>query len=95
MNPKSNPYPNIFILPQKYNSVSDVRVKDVVDSFPLAYQDASHKYILRFETVLQLSATKRINVWMDLENQLDIAVPHIKGKIRVKALRLPKGIVPK
>jgi hypothetical protein len=30
------PYPNIYILPMKYNSVSDVRVKDVIDGFPLA-----------------------------------------------------------
>ena len=34
-NVKVNPYPNVYILPKKYNSVSDVRVKDVIDNFPL------------------------------------------------------------
>lgn len=45
---KNTPYPNIYILPMKYNSVSDVRVKDVIDGFPLT----DCKYILRFETAL-------------------------------------------
>jgi hypothetical protein len=35
-NIKSNPYPNIFILPKKYNSVSDVRISEVFEAFPLA-----------------------------------------------------------
>lgn len=51
-NPSCNPYPNVYILPKKYNSVSDVRVKDVVENFPLALQDKNHRYLLRFETVL-------------------------------------------
>ena len=29
-NAKINPYPNVFILPKKYNSVSDVRVSEVL-----------------------------------------------------------------
>lgn len=29
---------------------------------------------------------------MDLDDQLDIPVPNVKGRIRVKVLRLPKGI---
>jgi len=32
---KSNPYPNIFILPKKYTSVSDVRLSEVMEAFPL------------------------------------------------------------
>lgn len=51
-NLKVNPYPNVFILPKKYNSVSDVRVKEVLENFPLTMQDKNHSYLLRFETVL-------------------------------------------
>jgi len=29
---------------------------------------------------------------MDLDDQLDIPAPNVKGRIRVKVLRLPKGI---
>jgi hypothetical protein len=29
---------------------------------------------------------------MDIDPSLDIAAPHSKGKIKIKALRLPKGI---
>ena len=52
---KRNPYPNIFILPKKYNSLQDVRVRDILESFPLSLNDNLHKYILRFETVIQIS----------------------------------------
>lgn len=33
-----------------------------------------------------------MTVWVDLPSQNDVAVPHNKGKIRIKALRLPKGV---
>jgi hypothetical protein len=82
----------VFILPKKYSSVSDVRVKEVLDNFPLTMQDKNHSYLLRFETVLQISASKKMTVWVDLPPQNDVAVPHNKGKIRIKALRLPKGV---
>jgi len=49
---KSNPYPNIFILPKKYASVSDVRLSEVIEAFPLSYADPNNNYILRFETAL-------------------------------------------
>jgi hypothetical protein len=64
----------------------------VLEAFPLAISDKNYKYVLRFETVLQISTAKRVNVWMDIDPSLDIAVPHNKGKIRIKILRLPKGI---
>ena len=73
-------------------SIGDVRVRDVVESFTLNQQDSQYKYLLRFETVLQISQQKRIVVWMDLDNELDVQAPNVKGKIRVKVLRLPKGI---
>ena len=73
-------------------SIGDVRVRDVVESFTLNQQDSQYKYLLRFETVLQISQQKRIVVWMDLDNELDVQAPNVKGKIRVKVLRLPKGV---
>jgi hypothetical protein len=95
-NPKKNPYPNIYILPKKYLSVADVRVRDIVESFTLnGPENGAYRYLLRFESVMQVSQSKRIPVWMDLDDQLDVQAPNVKGKIRVKALRLPKGIEPK
>lgn len=66
INVKVNPYPNVFILPKKYSSISDVTVQEVIDAFPLTRADPVHSYILRFETVLQISASKKIPVWMDI-----------------------------
>ncbi len=60
---KSNPYPNIFILPQKYASVGDVRAKEVIEAFPLAFKDKLHQYHLRFETTIQISQSKKLTVW--------------------------------
>jgi hypothetical protein len=40
---------NIFILPKKYPSVQDVRLKDIYDAFPDGDQ-----YHLRFEQVVML-----------------------------------------
>jgi hypothetical protein len=79
-------------LPKKYNSVADVRVKEVIENFPLNTQDKHHSYLLRFETVLQISANKKMVVWVDVPPTNDVAVPHNKGKIRIKALRLPKTV---
>ncbi len=66
-NLKLNPYPNIFILPKKYNSISDVRVSEVLEAFPLTFSDNQHKFVFRFETVLQLSSSKKMTVWMDVD----------------------------
>jgi len=34
-------------------------------------------------------------VWLDVDPRQDIAVPHNKGKIKIKVLRLPRGIAKK
>jgi hypothetical protein len=39
MDQRINPYPNIFILPKKYNSVSDVKLSEVIEAFPLTAVD--------------------------------------------------------
>lgn len=35
---------------------------------------------------------KRVTVWQDVDPTQDIVVPSNKDKIRIKALRLPRGI---
>jgi hypothetical protein len=42
--------------------------------------------------VLQISASKKIPVWMDINPYQEICVPHNKGKIRIKVLKLPKNV---
>jgi hypothetical protein len=69
-----------------------VRVRDVVESFPLNDSDSKHKYLLRFEMLMQISPARKMVVWMDLDSELDIQAPNVKGRIRVKALRLPTGV---
>jgi len=44
-----DPYVNVFILPKKYHSIADVRLRDVINAFPLTSFDKSQKYLLRFE----------------------------------------------
>lgn len=65
-------YPNIFILPKKYVSVNEVRVKDIIDAFPLTQFDTQHKYLLRFQTVMQINPARKMVVWMDLDHELDV-----------------------
>lgn len=72
--------------------MNEVRVKDVVESFPLTQYDSQHKYLLRFQTVMQINPTRKLVTWMDLDHELDVQAPNVKGKIIIKALRLPKGV---
>ncbi len=63
------PYPNIYILPKKYNSIKDVKIYDVIKSFPLnvlEYDDFERDYSkklnnlhFRFETVLYNGKTQK------------------------------------
>ena len=41
---------------------------------------------------MQLSSSKKKLVWLDVGRNLNVCVPNVDGKIRIKALRLPKGI---
>ncbi len=52
---------NIYILPKKYRLVSDVKLKDVYDSFP-----DSQNYHLRFEHMVMMPNRKANRVWVDL-----------------------------
>lgn len=80
------------MLPKKYDSISNVRVKDVIEAFPLALTDQNYHYVLRIETQLQISQNKRITTWMDINpNTIDVSLPPNRDKIRIKALRLPNN----
>lgn len=80
----------MFILPKKYNSLQDVKLSEVIGAFPLQ-DSASWEYHLRFESIV--SAGKRnVKVWLDLPNNIDVNAPSIDGKIRIKVLRMPKGL---
>ena len=39
VNAKLNPFPNVFMLTKKYNSISDVRLQEVLEAFPLSLSD--------------------------------------------------------
>ncbi len=95
MNPKLNPYTNVFMLTKKYTSISDVRLQEVIEAFPLTLQDKNHSYILRFESTIQISNNKKMTVWQDINPSQDICVPHKAGKIRIKVLKLPRLVKPK
>ena len=86
----SDPYRNIFILPQKYETIKDVKLRDVIKAFPL--KDC--EYVLRFQYPITLASKKVKPVWLDVGKNLDVPCPDVSGKIVIKALRLPKGVTP-
>ena len=79
-------------MPKKYFDIADVRLKDVIASFPLSQIDREQKYVLRFQHLMQLSSRKQKLVWLDVGRNQDVCVPNVNGKIRIKALRLPRGV---
>ena len=85
-----DPYCNIFILPKKYYSVQDVRISDVISAFPMT-KNSKRQYMFRFETTVYTNKRK-VNVWLDVGQNLDVSVPNADGQIRMKVLRLPEGI---
>lgn len=60
----------------------------MIENFP---KSDDFDYHLRFETVVNL-AKKSTKVWADIPTHADISVPNVDGKIRIKALRIPKGL---
>lgn len=81
----------MFILPKKYASVQDVRVSEVLSAFPLSKNDKDHDYVIRFETVFYQNK-RRVNIWVDVGASVDVSVPNVDGSIRLKVLKLPKGV---
>merc|ERR1719469_101205 len=90
-----DPYPNVFILSKKYSSISDVRLSEVVKAFPLSHFNDGHEYILRFQHEINMAHGRKKKVWLDMGKGEDVSVPSVDDRIKIKALRLPKGVQPK
>lgn len=75
-----SPDPNLFVLPRRFKTLKDVRVRDIYKNFPL-----SGNYYLRFQTN---SKEMKNPIWVDVQN-LDAPVPTLKTKILIKATLLP------
>ena len=76
--------PNLFILPESYVNLNDVKAKSVYDNFPL---QSHFTYYLRF---FLDDKTQGIKGWVDFPPNATIPV-YNNGNVYVKALRLPKG----
>ena len=94
-------YPNVFILSKKFGSVNEVKIGDVIKSFPLTAENGNQYSNLhfRFETFIFNKLThKKIVCFKDIicpdENALqvlnDIPAPVYKDRIRLKVLVLPQ-----
>lgn len=86
----SDPYRNIFILPAKYASMKEVKLRDVIKAFPLK----DTQYVLRFQYPITLASKKVKPVWLDVGKNVDVPCPDVNGKIIIKALRLPPSVLP-
>jgi hypothetical protein len=47
--------------------------------------------VIRFETVFYQNK-RRVNIWVDVGANVDVSVPNVDGSIRLKVLKLPKGV---
>ena len=78
--------PNLFILPESYTNLNDVKAKTVYDNFPLQNH---FTYYLRF---FLDDKTQNVKGWVDFPPNATIPV-YNNGNVYVKALRLPKGTI--
>lgn len=76
---------NAFVLTKKVNSLKEVRVSDIKASFPLDHS----QYHFRFQTKMF-----NMKVWVDTSKDT-VAVPNIDGLIKIKLIKLPKGVADK
>ena len=72
-----------------------MRLSDVVKAFPLSSFNDGHEYVLRFLHEINLSQGRKRKVWLDINKGDDVSVPSVDDRIKIKALRLPKGIASK
>jgi hypothetical protein len=97
-------YPNVFILPKKYTTMSEVTIGDVIRAFPLNAETNGPQYAnlhFRFETCIFNKLTqKKIVCFRDvicpddatLEMLNEVPVPMYKDRIRLKVLNLPSNV---
>jgi hypothetical protein len=76
---------NAFVLTKKVNSLKEVRVLDIKASFPLDHT----QYHFRFQTKMF-----NMKVWVDTSKDT-VAVPNIDGFVKIKLIKLPKGVADK
>jgi hypothetical protein len=73
------------VLTKKVHTLKEVRVADVKASFPFDHS----QYHFRFQTKMS-----NMKVWIDTSKDT-VAVPHIDGVVKIKLLKLPKGVADK
>ena len=78
-------HPNLFVLPQEFTNLNDVRAQMVYDNFPLINKQ---NYYLRF---FLDDKNQGVKVWVDFPPNAVIPI-YNDGHVYVKVLRLPKGV---
>ena len=77
--------PNLFVIPDEFHNLNDVKAQIIYDNFPLI----SHfNYYLRFYLN---DKTQGVNGWIDYPPNATVPV-YNNGHVYVKALRIPKNI---
>ena len=77
-------HPNLFVLPQEFTNLNDVKAKMVYDNFPL---NNKQSFYLRF---FLDDKTQGVKGWVDFPPNAVIPI-YNEGHVYVKVLRLPKG----
>jgi hypothetical protein len=77
-------HPNLFVLPQEFTNLNDVKAKMVYDNFPLINKES---FYLRF---FLDDKTQGVKGWVDFPPNAVIPI-YNEGHVYVKVLRLPKG----
>ena len=78
-------HPNLFVLPQEFTNLNDVKAQMVYDNFPLINKQ---NYYLRF---FLDDKTQGVKGWVDFPPNAVIPI-YNDGHVYVKVLRLPKGV---
>jgi hypothetical protein len=78
-------HPNLFVLPQEFTNLNDVKAQMVYDNFPLKNKQ---NFYLRF---FLDDKTQGVKGWVDFPPNAVIPI-YNDGHVYVKVLRLPKGI---
>ena len=77
-------HPNLFVLPQEFTNLNDVKAQMIYDNFPLINKES---YYLRF---FLDDKTQNVKGWVDFPPNAVVPI-YNEGHVYVKALRLPKG----
>ena len=78
-------HPNLFVLPQEFTNLNDVKAQMVYDNFPL---NNKQNYYLRF---FLDDKTQGVKGWVDFPPNAVIPI-YNDGHVYVKVLRLPKEV---